>query len=356
MPDATPSEPSAADFTASLETALFEPQPDAPAAPEALEQPETPAPEQPAEQPENPETPEAPEPEQPAEPDDDEPAPTGRPGIKQMRLYAKTPEELEFLGLLKGGATMAEAQKIIAERQASRQAPDEPQGPDISALETELQQLDQRIEQAGEDGEVMTPELAKAIQRRSDLATDIRLAKHEAKLRAQEAERAAQSAYQQSFDESSAAVVELYPDAANPESAFSKALDLDVEKILSTPNHPLRENPEAPMILAVQLARRMKIAPATGQSPVSSQHSPNPGVKPSTPTAPATTPAATTPRPGLTPAAGSSRTAPQPAMPTAAQIEAELQSKLAAVSSAEEGAGLLAASLFGAAPVENPFG
>ena len=61
------------------------------------------------------ETPAPAAPETPEAEQDDEPQDPPRPGIKQVRVYAKNENDLEVLQMVKGGLTIAEAQAVVAE-------------------------------------------------------------------------------------------------------------------------------------------------------------------------------------------------------------------------------------------------
>lgn len=290
--------------------------------------------------------------------DDDDDAAQGaessRRGIKQIRIYAKTPEDLEVLQAMKGGLTLREAQDLRAAREAEQAEMDAHShgNTPITAKEARLAELDRIIAGAGEEGSILTTEIAKAILEHSDLAADIRLARRDAETQQQALQAQQDELFHEEFTQVTSDVLSLYPAAQDTNSALSQAIDAEVQEIISAPNHPLRANPEVPMILAVKHARRLGIPPRTGHAPsaagASSRHPYHSGSM-------TYATEAGWPRLGLTPASGTARTAPLVGRPTAAMIEADLQRNLATARNDEEAAGILATSLFGSPSQASPF-
>ena len=297
----------------------------------------------------------------PGEDEGEEDAARGRQGIKQVRVYAKNEDDLEVLQLVKGGLTIPEALAVRAARysadeQADAQAHDQaPQLTPLQAQELRLAQLDRQIQIAGEEGSIMTPELARAILERSDLVADVRQGRREAEAEQQQQIAEAQEQFREEFTQVTSEVLAMYPSAQDPHSALSRSIDEEVQHIISTPNHPLRTNPDVPMILAVKHARKLGIPPLTGRAPSAPGYGAGAYQTSYAQGAMSYAPEATLPRPGLAPASGSARTAPPAHRMTAGMVEAELQRNLAYARSDEEAAGHLATSLFGSPAHANPF-
>lgn len=289
----------------------------------------------------------------------DEDAAPARQGIKQVRVYAKNEDDLEVLQLVKGGLTIPEALAVRAARLAPQDSQPQEYAPQMSALELQearLAQLDRQIQIAGEEGSIMTPELARAILERSDLVADVRQGRLEAEAQQQQQIAEAQEQFREEFTQVTSEVLAMYPAAQDPNSALSRSIDEEVQHIISTPNHPLRTNPDVPMILAVKHARKLGIPPQTGRAPSAPGYGPGAAYQTSyAQGAMSYAPEATLPRPGLAPASGSARTAPPAHRMTAGMVEAELQRNLAYARNDEEAAGYLATSLFGASSHANPF-
>jgi hypothetical protein len=288
------------------------------------------------------------------EPEDEDP-PTATPQ-PQIRFRPTDERTAEVARMMKAGLKYDEIQEVLAKRDGRATEPEANEGPDIGAMEARLAEIDRVIDEAGQAESIMTPEIAKAIRERGDLVADVKLAKRDVETRTQARLQDAQRAFQSEYQSSQDLVLELYPDANNPDSELSRAIDAEVHQILNTPNHPLVGNSEAPMILAAKHARALKIAPATGQRPSVEQPAapavaPNPQQQTPRPTPTEATP----PRPGLTPATGAARTAPQPPIPSAAQQQADLQRSIAEAKTDDEAKAILATVLYGSATAASPF-
>jgi hypothetical protein len=289
------------------------------------------------------------------EPEDEDEVPTATPQ-PQIRFRPTDERTAEVARMMKAGLKYDEIQEVLAKRDGRATEPEANEGPDIGAMEARLAEIDRVIDEAGQAESIMTPEIAKAIRERGDLVADVKLAKRDVETRTQARLQDAQRAFQSEYQSSQDLVLELYPDANNPDSELSRAIDADVHQILNTPNHPLVGNSEAPMILAAKHARALKIAPATGQRPSGEQPAapavaPNPQQQTPRPTPTEATP----PRPGLTPATGAARTAPQPPIPSAAQQQADLQRSIAEAKTDDEAKAILATVLYGSATAASPF-
>lgn len=291
-----------------------------------------------------------------------EPAPQlPKNGFRVKAGDERTAEVLRVLQSSHGELSIDEAMALVDGRaDANKPDPNEPPAPgSIAAMEKEIADLDAVIKKAGEDESYLTADLAAAIQKRSDLAADVRVQKLRAE---QEAERQAEveaAQYGEKFTADLQTAIttaetefEALKDLNSPLSiALESALDAVVAK---GSNHDLFKNPEAPLILARQLAKRMNIAPKSGPAPTPTQ--PPAAAAPAATPAPAQpAPTAPAPRPlsGLPPAPGASRTAPQ--APDSTPSEADWRGALSKATSDNEAAGLLAAELFAGEPKKNDF-
>jgi hypothetical protein len=298
-----------------------------------------------------------PEPEPTVEPTpapEPEPTPTPEPqDARNWRVTAENAKDAEIFRIKKAGGegfTLDDAIAVYQQRHPET-APNTTQEPDaVQSLKTRLTELDGIIDAAAEEQTLLTPEVAKAIKERGDLVADIRIKELESK---QQGEREADAEARSRNDEFSTALdgyaaqaIELYPDCDNENSALSKAMATRLEAIAGNQKDPLFGLPSAPLLVAIEEAAKLKIAPKTGPAPSAE---PAPQVNPQTQTQ-TKAPEATTPR--VLPPVSGARSTPVTQV-TEATKAADFKQKIDKATTSEEAAGLLAADLYADVPRNN---
>lgn len=217
------------------------------------------------------------------------------------------------------GEAYAAAQKQLGVKPEQQQAAETPKAdPAKPALPTSIEAVDQAIENFEAEREKALTEL-----RFEDVAKiDRQIRTHdrhrlnlEREAERTEAKRAAE--YSKAFEASDAKAVELYPQAADPESPFGQRMR-EIESEMETLGDPLFNSPDKPLKIAQMVAAEMNIAPRRKGTPVA----------PAKAAAPATAPTPAKPKQVLP--SGGSRTAPAPNPTTA------IQSQVAGIKSVHE--------------------
>ncbi len=266
----------------------------------------------------------APEPEPTPEPDDPDPNPEGEvTPVKKDRARLRLTSEVDKLAAAykirnkdwsleqaldaaKTKLGVKPATPAAPEPTAPVANPDLPQT--VAAVDSAIEQLEAEMVQAGKD---LDP------GKQAELQVKIRrLDRHRANLEGQETLRVAErqaareTEYNTQFDASQARAVEFYPDAAKPESDFSKRM-VEIEQTLKASNNELYFSPDKPLKIAQMVANERSIAPRKPGS-----KAPAPATKPAAPKPPAAAPK------GILPTGGS-KTAPAPTVnPVDDQIRA----------------------------------
>jgi hypothetical protein len=331
--------------------APLEDEPPVPAAPAEPAQPAAAAPAEPA-----PAAELTPAPAAPAEPEAEPLPPAGNLPKNGFRVKVGNERDAAVLRVMQQGQGEISLQEAIAlvDGRAAGDEPDPnapPEPGSIAAMEQEIASIDAVIKKAGEDESYMSADLAAAIQKRSDLAADLRITKLRAE---QDAEREADAEaaeysnqFQSDLKVAMDKAIEEFPDLQNTDSALSLMLEQRLEvAIAKGSKDPMFSDPEAPLKLAREFAGKLKISPASGPAPT-------PAPTPPAAAAPAVTPAPAVPAPtapapraltGLPPASGASRTAPQ--APTPTPSEADWRGAVLNAKSDADAVGLLAADIF----------
>lgn len=222
--------------------------------------------------------PEIPEPEKPAEtatdPVADEPVETEDAAAKEKRRIAITRDRLGDRDF--AIVQLADHKKIslrAAEKQlfgdtpvpetpaADAPAPQEA-GPTVESIDAEIAAL---IEKRGDARKALD---MKALEDISDRLADLKIEKRELQREAQQSVRQQQEAAQQQFSEASRASADkafgMYPDLLVKGSPLASAVERAVDERLKS-DPAFFTHPNAPLILAIEVASEEGIAPSTGK-------------------------------------------------------------------------------------------
>ena len=216
-----------------------------------------------------------------------DPAPAPAPDFKLSGKLAAAAE------LVKAGVPEAEAvTRVFGEGAPAPQVPAEPPPPDpLIAKRDRLAELQEILETQADAGTVLTREILEAMDERAALRAEI--AQTEAERAAQqqhEAQRRTQE-WDTKWNESEKWAVQRFPDAANPESALSKAVTARLQEISGNESHPLYGNPELPKLLYAEEAANLGLTPAKAAPGAE----PQPRIFPASPMAKTTPPNAVNP-------------------------------------------------------------
>lgn len=220
-------------------------------------------------------------------------------------------------------ASIKDAYVIIEKRheaaraaQAAQQAESEAADP-LAELRQELADVDAELDKAGESETLFGKEQVKLVRLRSDLAA--KLAKAEAKAEAaqeleqRESNKSENAKIATTFEKSKAEAIALYPDLADENSALGAHARAYLEEI--GPDSPIRQQPDAPMIVGQQAALRRARELAVEKSISIGEALQSLGAKPVAKTAAPAAPAAPQPAKKITPATGAAPNVPVPAKP-----------------------------------------
>lgn len=182
----------------------------------------------------------------------------------------------------------------------------DPATPSVADIERSLEEALNTRREAAEMGSVITPEFLELEDRVQSLRADLANAKQSEARQRQQAEAAADAAFDKTWAEADAKAVSLYGEhATSPDSELNKRVAAELDNIKRDQNHPLRGVANLPMILYPQFAAELGIAPLKVGAP-----------------------AAKTAIPSMMPASGGNRT-PAAVAPNAAQEAADWRSKVA---------------------------
>lgn len=234
--------------------------------PEAPKEPVPPeAPEAPKE-PEPPKEPEAPEP--PKEPVPPEPEGKILPNRITTKQFNDVEQEAIALGkALKDAGeevpSLKERIEIIERRhsEAAKPAPaPEPAKPrESERLGTELAEIDAQLEKFGTEEQVMSPDVVKLIQKRSDIAAELALARSADKAEAGKVQSKSESTRTEALQES----YDTYPSLADKTSPLARMVAERVSELTDPthPDHGTLFTAEAPLTIvnrqATNLARKI---------------------------------------------------------------------------------------------------
>lgn len=276
--------------------------------------------------------------EPPAKSEEDDSAVSQLPPDKSKKpQYRLRPnDETEALALemmrsaQKAGAPLSLKDALVEAERITKKPEDgtpanEPQN-ELAAVDTELAEVRQKLDQFAADESLYTPEVRKAQQRELELvAQKARLEAAEQVAQAQQAQAANQQ-FETAEAESWSKAAEIFPDIANKDSALSQKVAAEWNAIADNPNHPLYNLPDLPETLTAKHAALLRIAPTAANA------TPAPA-KPA-----AVAPSHSTP---IQPVPGSAGRSAPPGQVTEAQREAQTIAALANARSDDEFEALL---------------
>jgi hypothetical protein len=155
--------------------------------------------------------------------------------------------------------------------EASPEPEKEPAPDPIALLETEQAEVQARLDQAAEDGSVLTPALRKDMKREAEITLEIR----DAKAAKAEAERqqaqAAEAKEDEQWNDEVGQVIELYGDAAKDDGVLGKAILNEYDKAAADPKHPFHalwnNNTLTPLVMAPYVAAKIGVQPVAKATP-----------------------------------------------------------------------------------------
>lgn len=195
----------------------------------------------------------------------------------------KSPERLRLTGLseadrllMRAARDLAKAKNIPLDQAFSQLSPavkvagpaPDPTPDPITALETELAEVQARLKQAADDNSIFDTSLRADLKKETDLERQIEKTKADKANVAATAAQTENQTWLQQWEASENWATTHFPDLAVPTSSLAQAVTAEVGTIGKNPNHPLFGNSQIPQLLCTKHAAELGIAPKAKTAPV----------------------------------------------------------------------------------------